>query len=166
MVATDRDPLEALLDFSGPTTEPEDPVLRRLFPNAYRDDDESAAEFRRFTEGGLRDGKARAAGTVIDVLEEAGLPSEPTEEDLVIDVEPGPAHGAGLAARPHRPAARARHPAGRRGGRRGVLVRPPRRGPAGSGAPHLRVARLPPGDPGQDAGLTASTGQCASRMIR
>ncbi|HVK27867.1 MAG TPA: DUF2017 domain-containing protein [Nocardioides sp.] len=87
VVATERDPLEALLDFSGPTTEPEDPVLRRLFPNAYRGDDESAAEFRRFTEGGLRDGKARAAGTIIDVLEEAGLPNEPTEDDMVIDVE-------------------------------------------------------------------------------
>lgn len=90
VVATDRDPLEALLDFSGPTTEPEDPVLRRLFPNAYRDDGDSAAEFRRFTEGGLRDGKARAAGTVIDVLEEAGLPPEPPEEDLTIDVELDP----------------------------------------------------------------------------
>ena len=32
------DPLEALLDFSGPTSEPEDPVLRRLFPTAYAAD--------------------------------------------------------------------------------------------------------------------------------
>ncbi|GAA1502395.1 DUF2017 domain-containing protein [Nocardioides humi] len=90
VAATERDPLEALLDFSGPTTEPEDPVLRRLFPNAYRDDAESAGEFRRFTEGTLRDGKARAAATVIDVLEEAGLPPEPTGEDLTIDVELDP----------------------------------------------------------------------------
>lgn len=87
VAATERDPLEALLDFSGPTTEPEDPVLRRLFPNAYRGDEEAAGEFRRFTEGALRDGKARAAATVIDVLEEAGLPPEPTEEDITIDVE-------------------------------------------------------------------------------
>ncbi|WGX95395.1 DUF2017 domain-containing protein [Nocardioides sp. L-11A] len=87
VAATERDPLEALLDFSGPTTEPDDPVLRRLFPNAYRGDDEAAGEFRRFTEGTLRDGKARAAASVIDVLEEAGLPSEPTGEDLTIDVE-------------------------------------------------------------------------------
>jgi hypothetical protein len=90
VAATERDPLEALLDFSGPTTEPEDPVLRRLFPNAYRGDDEAAGEFRRFTEGTLRDGKARAAATVIDVLEEAGLPPEPTGEDLTIDVELDP----------------------------------------------------------------------------
>jgi hypothetical protein len=81
------DPLEALLDFSGPTTEPEDPVLARLFPNAYIEDPDASGEFRRFTEGTLRDGKARAAGTVIDVLEEAGLPPEPTDEEIVIDVE-------------------------------------------------------------------------------
>ena len=86
-VPDDRDAFEALMDFSGPTTEPEDPVLARLFPTAYVDDDEAAAEFRRFTEGALRDGKARAAGTIIDVLEEAGLPDELREDGLVIDVE-------------------------------------------------------------------------------
>ena len=83
----DADPLEAMLDFSGPTTEPEDPVLARLFPTAYPDDDEAASEFRRFTEGGLRDGKATSAVTIIDGLEEAGLPPELTEDGLVIDVE-------------------------------------------------------------------------------
>lgn len=82
-----EDPLEALLDFSGPTTEPEDPVLQRLFPSAYAEDEESAGEFRRFTEGTLRDSKSRAAESVIDVLEAAGLPTEPTDPDLVIDVE-------------------------------------------------------------------------------
>jgi hypothetical protein len=83
----DADPLEAMLDFSGPTTEPEDPVLARLFPNAYAEDAEAASEFRRFTEGGLRDGKAKAAIMIIDCLEEAGLPPELTEEGLMIDVE-------------------------------------------------------------------------------
>jgi len=84
------DPLEALFtggEFSGPTTAPEDPVLARLFPNAYRDDGQAAAEFRRFTEGSLRDGKAQAAATIIDSLEEAGLPAEPGSEELTIDVE-------------------------------------------------------------------------------
>jgi hypothetical protein len=81
------DPFEALLDFSGPTQEPEDPVLARLFPTAYPDDEEAAAEFRRFTEGGLRDSKAAAAVAVIDGLEEAGLPQELAEDGLMIDVE-------------------------------------------------------------------------------
>lgn len=83
----DADPLEAMLDFSGPTTAPEDPVLARLFPSAYLDDEESASEFRRFTEGTLRDGKARAACTIIDTLEEAGLPADLDQDDLMIDVE-------------------------------------------------------------------------------
>lgn len=86
-VQIESDPLEAMLDFSGPTTEPEDPVLARLFPTAYRGDDEAAADFRRFTEQGLRDGKADAASLVIDVLEEAGLPDELAEDGLMIDVE-------------------------------------------------------------------------------
>lgn len=83
----DRDPFEALMDFSGPTAPPEDPVLARLFPTAYVDDDEAAGEFRRFTEGTLRDGKAAGAATVIDSLEEAGLPDPLEEEGLVIDLE-------------------------------------------------------------------------------
>jgi hypothetical protein len=87
---TGTDSFEAMLDFSGPTSEPEDPVLARLFPTAYQHDPESAAEFRRFTEGALRDGKAAAAGTVIDTLEDAGLPPELTEDGLVIDVEMDP----------------------------------------------------------------------------
>jgi hypothetical protein len=83
----ERDSLEAMLDFSGPTTEPEDPVLARLFPSAYRDDTDAAGEFRRFTEGALRDGKAAAAVTIIDTLEDAGLPPELDQDGLMIDVE-------------------------------------------------------------------------------
>ena len=81
------DPFEAMLDFSGPTSAPEDPVLARLFPTAYAGDEEAAAEFRRFTEGTLRDGKAVGAATIIDTLEEAGLPPELGEQKVVIDVE-------------------------------------------------------------------------------
>ena len=80
------DPLEAMLDFAGPTTPPEDPVLARLFPSAYAEDDEASGEFRRYTEISLRDSKAGAAATVVDTLEEAGLPDVP-EDGQVIDVE-------------------------------------------------------------------------------
>ena len=86
--APTADAFEAMMaEFSGATTIPEDPVLARLFPTAYTDDEESAADFRRFTESGLRDGKAAAAGSIIDTLEDAGLPPELTEEGLMIDVE-------------------------------------------------------------------------------
>jgi hypothetical protein len=82
-----QDPFEALMDFSGPTAAPEDPVLARLFPAAYADDEEAASEFRRFTEANLRDGKATAACVIIDGLEEAGLPPQLDEDGLMIDVE-------------------------------------------------------------------------------
>ncbi|MEV5572624.1 DUF2017 domain-containing protein [Spirillospora sp. NPDC052269] len=52
-------------------TTPEDPVLARLFPDAYRDDGEAAGEFRRYTEMGLRDGKREAAGIVLATLADA-----------------------------------------------------------------------------------------------
>jgi hypothetical protein len=81
------DPLEQLLDFNGPTTEPEDPVLARLFPTAYPEDEEAAGEFRRFTEGHLRDAKARAAAHIIETLEEAGLPPQLERDGLTVDVE-------------------------------------------------------------------------------
>jgi hypothetical protein len=81
------DPLEAMLSFDGPTSAPDDPVLARLFPTAYAHDEEAAAEFRRFTEGTLRDGKATGAATIIDTLEEAGLPPQLGDQKVVIDVE-------------------------------------------------------------------------------
>ena len=84
------DPLEELLDFSGPTIAPEDPVLARLFPTAYPEDAEAAAEFRRYTESDLRNGKAAGAASIIDTLEEAGLDDQP-EDGVFIDVELGPA---------------------------------------------------------------------------
>lgn len=87
----DADPFEAMMDFSGPTQVPDDPVLARLFPTAYPEDEEAAAEFRRFTEGALRDGKAAAAVAIIEALEEAGLPPELAEDGLMIDVELAPA---------------------------------------------------------------------------
>lgn len=86
-VETDVDPLEALLDFSGPVEEPEDPVLQRLFPTAYADDPEAAGEFRRYTESALREGKERTALRMIATLEDGGLPPEVEEIDVVIDVE-------------------------------------------------------------------------------
>jgi len=84
---TGDDPLEQLLDFSGPTSAPDDPVLARLFPIAYPDDEDAAAEFRRYTEGSLRDSKAAAATAVVRTLEEAGLPTVVGDDRLVVDVE-------------------------------------------------------------------------------
>ena len=64
--------LAAAIGASGPTSPPDDPVLARLLPDAYRDDPESAGEFRRYTEQGLRSGKVAAAQTVLDTLPAGG----------------------------------------------------------------------------------------------
>jgi hypothetical protein len=69
--AESSDPLAALLDNDGPTSPPEDIVLQRLLPDAYKEDDQASAEFRRFTERGLRDTKARDAKRVLAALEES-----------------------------------------------------------------------------------------------
>ncbi|WP_188785038.1 DUF2017 domain-containing protein [Nocardioides phosphati] len=81
------DPMARLFDFTGPTTAPEDPVLQRLFPTAYVEDEEAAGEFRRFTEGALRDGKARGARAIIEALEESGLPADDVDDAVHVDVE-------------------------------------------------------------------------------
>jgi hypothetical protein len=60
------------LALSENTEAPEDPALARLFPDAYRDDDEASAEFRRYTEAALRDGKREAARTVLETLRDGG----------------------------------------------------------------------------------------------
>jgi uncharacterized protein DUF2017 len=67
------DPLAALLDNDGPTSPPEDVVLQRLLPDAYSSDDNASAEFRRFTERGLRDTKAGDAKRVLAALESSAV---------------------------------------------------------------------------------------------
>jgi hypothetical protein len=64
--------LAAAIGATGPTSPPEDPVLARLLPDAYRDDPEAAGEFRRYTEQDLRSGKVAAAQTVLDTLPAGG----------------------------------------------------------------------------------------------
>jgi thioredoxin-like negative regulator of GroEL len=66
------DPLAELLGLSENSELPDDPVLARLLPDAYRDDQDASAEFRRYTERGLRSGKVTAAQTVLDTLPEEG----------------------------------------------------------------------------------------------
>ena len=49
-----------------------DPVLDRLFPVAYRDDPDAAAEFSRYTRSGLVDHKTSAAGAITAALARDG----------------------------------------------------------------------------------------------
>ncbi|ACY99403.1 MULTISPECIES: DUF2017 domain-containing protein [Thermomonospora] len=73
------DPLAAALGIRENAEKPDDPVLARLFPDAYTEDDKAAREFRRYTEAGLRDGKRQAAGVVLATLRPG--------EDVVLDAE-------------------------------------------------------------------------------
>ena len=57
--------------------EPQDPVLKRLFPSAYPDDPAASADFRRFTERSLREKKISEATTVLQRLTETEQGAHP-----------------------------------------------------------------------------------------
>jgi hypothetical protein len=86
---SDADPLAAQLGMGGPSLPPEDPVLHRLLPDAYRDDPEDAGEFRRFTERSLTSVKVQGAETLIGSLVDGGLTfgEMPQEDDDPVEVE-------------------------------------------------------------------------------
>jgi hypothetical protein len=69
--------LEAELGLSSHAQAPDDPVLARLLPDAYSEDAEAAAEFRRYTEETLRSGKVASAQIVL-----ASLPADGGEVRL------------------------------------------------------------------------------------
>ncbi|MCM3686766.1 DUF2017 domain-containing protein [Kocuria rosea] len=81
-----EDPLERLLGVSGDAATPEDSALRRLLPDASPDP-ERAAEFRRYTERGLREAK-------IGALQQAALALE--AEPVRLDPDQAQAFGRAL----------------------------------------------------------------------
>ena len=86
---SDSDPLAAQLGMGGPSLPPEDPVLRRLLPDAYRNDQEDSGEFRRFTERSLTSAKVLNAETLIGSLVDGGLTfgELPDEDGDPVEVE-------------------------------------------------------------------------------
>ncbi len=71
-VDPDADPLFAVVGIEPTTQRPRSEVLLRLFPDAYGDDDEASAEFRRFTERDLRRMKTDHANVVMESLQRSG----------------------------------------------------------------------------------------------
>ncbi|HEY1624014.1 MAG TPA: DUF2017 domain-containing protein [Streptosporangiaceae bacterium] len=69
--AADLDELEMLLQAEATST-PTDPVLARLLPDGYRDDPDSAGEFRKYTELSLRAAKHESAQAMLGSLPEQG----------------------------------------------------------------------------------------------
>ena len=85
------DPLATQLGMGGPSLPPEDPVLHRLLPDAYRDDEEGAGEFRRFTERSLTSAKVANAEALIGSLVDGGLtfgtPVEDDEQQIEVELD-------------------------------------------------------------------------------
>lgn len=80
------DPLAVVIE-TRPVPPPQDPALRRLLPDASRDDPEVAAEYRRLTEAELRTTKSENLRRLRAALSDA-------EPDLVVV----PSEAAGVAA--------------------------------------------------------------------
>lgn len=73
-----EDPLERMLGVSADASAPEDSALRRLLPDASPDP-ERAAEFRRYTERGLREAKMGALRQAALALEAQPVRLDPEQ---------------------------------------------------------------------------------------
>jgi len=84
---SDADPLAVELGMGGSAVPPEDPVLARLLPDAYRDSDDDSGEFRRLTERSLTSTKVHHAEVLIGSLIDGGLSFDVAIEDEGDDIE-------------------------------------------------------------------------------
>jgi hypothetical protein len=94
--AEDDDPLgtlSATTQSTGTPREPDDPAARRLLPDASRDDDAVAAEFRHLTQTDLAAAKVRGLERFADVVEGASA------DDDVVDDDDADDRGAVLVTR-------------------------------------------------------------------
>jgi hypothetical protein len=67
------DPLAALVGLpEGEVEQPDNPVLLRLLPDAYRGDADAAADFRRYTDADLRATKRAHATAMLETIPEQG----------------------------------------------------------------------------------------------
>ena len=80
------DPLEQLQNLGEQAAPPADPALLRLFPDAYRDDEDAAADFRRYTESGLRRLKADRLVVARTVLAELTTPDVAEDRTAAADI--------------------------------------------------------------------------------
>jgi hypothetical protein len=64
----DDDPLARAVGIGTSTEAPADPALARLFPDGYTDDPDASADFRRYTEPGLRSAKHARLATAMATL--------------------------------------------------------------------------------------------------
>lgn len=80
-----RDPLHDVVGISGSELPPDDPVLKRLLPSAYKEI-QDAAEFRRYTEDALREKKRANAYLIRETLiDDEGLGEEIVQGDTDLE---------------------------------------------------------------------------------
>ena len=79
--AAEDDPLAAAVGIGTATSAPEDPALARLFPDGYTDDAEASADFRRYTEPGLRQQKREALRTAVQTLTQERVTLTPEQAE-------------------------------------------------------------------------------------
>lgn len=84
---SEPDPLFSQVGIGGQVMPPEDPVLKRLLPDAYRDDPEDAAEFRRYTEQSLSAAKVHNAEVMIGTLVDGGLSFDDSDIGSTAQIE-------------------------------------------------------------------------------
>ena len=70
--SVEDDPLAEAVGIGTSTEVPADPALARLFPDGYTDDPEASADFRRYTETGLRTAKREALETALSTVGDPG----------------------------------------------------------------------------------------------
>ena len=66
---SEDDPLAELVGIGTAVRPPDDPALARLLPDAHKDDPRASAEFRRYTESGLRARKRQGLELALRTLE-------------------------------------------------------------------------------------------------
>ena len=76
-----QDPIAQLVGIQDLAERPADPALLRLFPDAYRDDEAAANDFRRYTEVALRAKKTSEADAAIAILDRADSKVELSEAE-------------------------------------------------------------------------------------
>jgi hypothetical protein len=72
-------------ELAGRLSDGDDPAVARLFPDAYPDDEEASAEFRRFTVDSLTDAKIENARLVVRSLAASG------HARVTVELDPGAA---------------------------------------------------------------------------
>lgn len=79
----DEDPLAALVGLDPHAVRPQDSALVRLLPDAVRNDDDGALEFRRLTERSLREDKVGALRGAALLLENTQVVLQPEQAQLM-----------------------------------------------------------------------------------